>query len=269
MIKKFVLLIAICFAFVSSVYADRLDDIRKAGVLRVASLDSNPPFGFLDVHTRQIVGLDVDMAQAIADRLNVKLVITPTNPANRMALLISGKVDLVMANFTITPERRQQVNFSIPYFSTRQGFIARRGVLNQVQQLHGLRIGVDKGTTQEINLRKQYPDAKIIAYDNTSLAFSALRNRNVQAISQDDAKLIGLLAVAPDKEKYELAPFTLTREFQAVGLPKNEMRLAKLINETLLVLEKSGEAERIYQRWFGPTSKAPLPRHFKIGDSTN
>lgn len=266
--KKSGLFFVLLFVLVRLVYADRLDEIQKLGVLRVACLDSNPPFGFLDKRTHQITGLDVDMAQAIADRLKVKLFVLPTNTANRVALLTTGKADLIAANFTITPERRQQIDFSIPYFATKQGFIARAGTLSKVDQLNGLRIGVDKGTTQEINLRKKYPQATVIAYDNTPLAFAALRNRHVQAISQDDAKLLALLAKVPDKEKYELVPFVLAREFQALGLPKHEARFAKVINESLFALEQSGEAERIYQRWFGPNSKAPLTRSFKIGDAT-
>jgi polar amino acid transport system substrate-binding protein len=97
-------------------HADRLDDIKRAGVLRVATFDSNPPFGFVDPATNHIVGLDVDYAKALADKLGVKLELQPTNPANRIPFLTSGKVDLVLANFTITDERAKQVDFSIPYF---------------------------------------------------------------------------------------------------------------------------------------------------------
>jgi len=99
-------------------YADRLDDIRKTGVLRVATFDSNPPFGYVDATSNHIVGLDVDYAKALADKLGVKLELQPTNPANRIPFLTSKKVDLVLANFTITDERAKQVDFSIPYFSS-------------------------------------------------------------------------------------------------------------------------------------------------------
>ena len=122
--KKITALTALTLAVLSGLaHADRLDDIKKAGVLRVASFDSNPPFGFVDATSKQIEGLDVDYAKAIADKLGVKLQLQPTNPANRVPLLLSNKVDLVLANFTITPERAEQVNFSIPYFASGQLFI--------------------------------------------------------------------------------------------------------------------------------------------------
>lgn len=265
--KRIVAFLFLSLSFVVSAFADRLDDIQKAGVLRVAAFDSNPPFGFLDKQTRRLNGLDVDVAQAIADHLKVKLVLVPTNPANRIPLLVSGKADIVAANFSVTPERAQQVNFSIPYFASGMQFIARKGVLTKPEQLAKFRIGVDKGTTQEVALRKLYPTATVIAYDDTPLAFTALRNNNVQAISQDGSKLGALLAAAPDKDKFELVPFVLTREYQAIGLPKNEERLTKVVNEVLLALEKSGQAKTIYDKWFGPSTSAPLPRDFKIGDS--
>ena len=153
--------------FMSSLaHADRLDDIKKAGVLRVATFDSNPPFGFVDPKTNKIVGLDVDYAKAVADKLGVKLDIQPTNPANRIAFLTSKKVDLVFANFTITDERKKEVDFSTPYFASGTQFIAKKGTLKSPEQLNDLRIGADKGTTNEQQVRTQFPRATIVAYDD-------------------------------------------------------------------------------------------------------
>ncbi|MFT3760572.1 ABC transporter substrate-binding protein [Thauera sp.] len=246
--------------------ADRLDDIKKNGVLRVAAFDSNPPFGFIDPQTRQIAGLDVDYARELADRLGVKLELVPTNPANRIPLLTANKVDVVLANFTITEERARQVNFSIPYFASGQQFIARKGTLSSPEQLGSLRIGVDKGTTNEIVLREKYPSAKLVAYDDTPFAFTALRNGNVQAITQDGPKLVGLLANVPDRDKYEIPPFSISDDLIGAGLPKGEDRLTEFVNDSLRELEASGRAQAIYDAWFGPDSKTPLTRIFRIGD---
>ncbi len=266
--KYAVVLAAALIGAATPALADRLDDIKKSGVIRVAAFDSNPPFGFLDAKTRQIAGLDVDFAHAIAKKIGVKVELVPTNPANRIPLLVSGKADIVAANFTITDERKKQIDFSDAYFASGQQFITRKGTLKTPEQLKGLRVGVDKGTTQEITLREKFPDTTVVAYDDTPLAFTALRNGNVQAISQDGSKLIALLGNAPDKAKYEIAPFTLTREYMGIGLPKGEEALTKVVNETLVELEKSGAAKKIHDQWFGPKTKAPLPRDFKIGDAT-
>lgn len=246
--------------------ADRLDDIKKAGVLRVAAFDSNPPFGFVDAKTKRIVGLDVDYAQELAKKLNVKLELVPTNPANRIPLLTANKVDVVLANFTITEERAKQVNFSIPYFASGQQFLAKKGTLSSPDQLGKLRIGVDKGTTNEIVLREKYLGATLVAYDDTPFAFTALRNGNVQAITQDGPKLVGLLANVPDKEKYEIPPFSISDDLIGAGIPKGEARLTAFVSETLVELEANGRAQQIYDAWFGPNSKTPLKRIFRIGD---
>jgi len=260
------LLTALLVVASTSAYADRLDDIKRAGVLRVAAFDSNPPFGFVDPKDNQIVGLDVDYARAVAKSLGVKLEVQPTNPANRIAFLKSGKVDLVFANFTITDDRKKEVDFSTPYFASGTQFIAKKGVLKSSEQLNGLRIGADKGTTNEQQVRAKFPSATIVAYDDTPFAFAALRTGNVQAITQDGPKLVALLARAPDKASYEISPFTISNDYEGVGVPKGETRLLDVVNSTLTHLESDGEAAQIYDKWFGPKSAAPLPRLFKIGD---
>lgn len=242
--------------------ADKLDDIKQAGVIRISVFDSNPPFGFIDPQTKKLAGYDVDIANAIANDLGVKLELRPTNPANRIPLLSSNKVDLIGANFTITDERAKQVDFSIPDFQTGQKFIARKGVLKTPEDVAKLRIGADKGTVQEVTLRERYPDTKVISYDDTPQAFAALRNGNVQAITQDDAKLVGLLGNLPEavKADFELSPFSITREYQALAAPKGETALIESVNVTLLKLEENGQAQQIYNRWFGPGTKAEQAR---------
>lgn len=254
---------------VNYAYADRLEDIEKNGEIKIAVFDSNPPFGYIDEETKQIVGLDVDYANALGKALNVKVKLVSTNPANRIPLLTSKKADLIVANFTVTEERAKVVDFSVPYFATGQKFIAPKGLLKTPDDIKSLRIGTDKGTVMEITLRENYPSAKVISYDDTPFAFAALRNGLVQAITQDDAKLIGLLATVPSelREQFEISPFSITQEYQAVGLPKNEQRLKDKINQALFALEKSGEAVIIYNKWFGPQTLSAMPRgDFKIGD---
>lgn len=247
------------------VHADKLDDIKKAGVLRVAAFDGNPPFGFVDAN-KKIVGLDIDYANELAKKLGVKVQIVPTNPANRIPLLSSNKVDLVFANFTITDERAKVVDFSIPYFASGQQFLAKKGVLKDAQGVKPLRVGTDKGTTMETTLRDKYPDTKVVLYDDTPLGIAALRNGNIQAFTQDGAKLVAILSTIPDKEKYEIPPFSISEEYQGIGIPKGEARLVSYLNDWLVELEKSGTAKKIYDKWYGPKSQYPLPRLFKIGD---
>ncbi|MFJ9534746.1 ABC transporter substrate-binding protein [Herbaspirillum sp. NPDC101396] len=251
----------------AAAHADKLDDIKKAGVLRVAAFDGNPPFGYVDATSKKIVGLDIDYANELGKKLGVKVEIVPTNPANRIPLLSSNKVDLVFANFTITEDRAKVIDFSIPYFASGQQFLARKGVLKNADGIKDIRVGTDKGTTMETTLREKYPDTKVVLYDDTPLGLAALRNGNIQAFSQDGSKLTAILAALPDKDKYEIPAFAISEEYEGVGVPKGETRLVAFLNDWLRDLEKTGTAQQIYDKWFGPQSKSPLPRLFKIGDT--
>lgn len=253
-------------AFPAGAWADKLDDIRKAGVLRVAAFDGNPPFGYIDATSKKQVGHDIDLANEFARSLGVKIEFVPTNPANRIPLLTSGKVDVVFASFTITDERAKVVDFTTPYFLVGQQFLAKKGVLTDAAQLKDLRIGTEKGTTMETNLRTNYPDAKVVLYDDSPFALAALRNGNVQAITNDGVKLTAQWGQLPDKEKYEIPAITVSKEYLGAAVPKGETRLLESLNSWLTEIEKNGRAVAIYNAWFGPDSKAPLPRLLKIGE---
>jgi len=245
-------------------HADQLADIKKAGVIKVATFDSNPPFGSVDAKTHDIVGYDVDFAKALAKTLGVKLELVATNPANRIPLLQSGKADIIVADITITPERAKVVDFSLPYFVTGQQFLVPVGSPDKLDDYATARIGAVKGTTGEQELHNRFPQSRVLSYDDIPLALSALRNGNVQAITQDSTILAGLLDGAPDKAKYKVLPDLLSKEEIGVGVKKGETSLLKVVNDELLNLEKSGEATTIYNNLFGPQTKSPQPRLFKI-----
>ncbi len=245
-------------------HADQLADIKQAGVIRVATFDSNPPFGSVDAKTHNIVGYDVDFAKALASALGVKLELVPTNPANRIPLLQSGKADIIVADITITPERAKVIDFSVPYFVTGQQFLVPAKSPDKLSEYAKARIGAVKGTTGEQELHNRFPDSRVLSYDDIPLALSALRNGNVQAITQDSTILAGLLDGAPDKAKYKVLPELLSKEEIGVGVKKGETALLAFVNNELLQLEKNGQATSIYNNWFGPQTKSPQPRLFKI-----
>ena len=247
--------------------ADQLADIKAAGVVKVATFDANPPFGSVDPKMHKIVGYDVDFAEALAKSLGVKLELVATNPANRIPLLTSGKADVVFASFTITDERAKVVDFTTPYFLVGQQFLAKKGALTDVAQLKDLRIGTEKGTTMESNLRNNYPQTKVVLYDDSPFALAALRNGNVQAITNDGVKLTAQWGTLPDKEKYEIPAITVSKEYLGAAVNKGDTRLLEALNKWLVEGEKNGRNLAVYNAWFGPDSKSPLPRLLKVGDA--
>lgn len=248
----------------SQAQADQLADIQQAGVIKVATFDANPPFGSVDPKTHQLVGYDIDFAQALAKALGVKLQLVATNPANRIPLLQSGKADIIVADITITPERAKVVDFSTPYFVTGQQFLVPVKSPDSLDAYSSARIGAVKGTTGEQALHQRYPQSRVLAYDDIPLALTALRNGNVQAITQDSTILAGLLAGAPDKANFKILPDLLSKEEIGVGVKKDQPALLKAVNSELVKLETSGQAAKIYDKWFGPGTPAPQPRNFTI-----
>lgn len=251
-------------ALTAQAQADKLADIKSAGVVKVATFDANPPFGSIDAKTHKIVGYDVDFAEALAKALGVKLELVATNPANRIPLLQSGKADLIVADITITPERAQVIDFSTPYFVTGQQFLVPATSSDNLDDYATSRIGAVKGTTGEQTLHERFPKARVLSYDDIPLALTALRNGNVQAITQDSTILAGLLAGAPDKANFKIIPQLLSKEEIGVGVKKGEPALLSAVNEELVKLEKSGQAAKIYDVWFGQGTAAPQPRTFTI-----
>ncbi|AFA41407.1 cystine-binding protein [Wigglesworthia glossinidia endosymbiont of Glossina morsitans morsitans (Yale colony)] len=232
------------------VFADKLNDIKKSGILKVAIFDSNPPFGKIDFKSHQIIGYDADIAQELAKMLKVQLQLISTNPSNRIPLLQSGKVDLIIADITITPERKKVINFSIPYFSTKQKILTHISSSDNLQDYAKERIGVVKGTTGQQTLSHRFPEAKIIAYNDIPMAFSALRNKNVKAITQDSTILEGLIFGAPDRNQYKILSNSISEETIGIGVKKGEERLLNEINKNLMKLENSGIKNNIYNKWF-------------------
>ena len=245
-------------------HASQLDDIRAAGLLRAAVFDSNPPFGAMDPVSHQLVGYDVDFANAIARHIGVKLQLVATNPSNRIPLLQAGKADLIVAYLTIMHKRAEVIDFSIPYFRTGVQLLVLAGDSNRFEDFVYSRIGVVKNTTQEEYLSHDFRAAQRSVYDDTPQAMQALRNGSVAAVAQDHHTLAGFLAHAPDRARFKILPMFLTEENVGIGLAKNQKELLDAVNGELLELEQSGEAVRIYHKWFDSLGGASQERNFKI-----
>ncbi len=137
---------------------DTLADVKKKGVLVAGVKDSLPPFGYVDESTRTIIGYDIDFCKAIADKLGVKLELKPVTSASRMPQLVEGNIDIIAATMTKTPERAQQIDFSVTYFATGQKFLVKKGTVKVLKDLEGKKIGTAKGSTSEQNAAKAAAD---------------------------------------------------------------------------------------------------------------
>jgi len=119
---------------------DTLAEVKKKGVLVAGVKDSLPPFGSVDTNTKEFVGYDIDFVKYIANKLGVKVEYKPVSSANRMPMLMEGRVDLLACTMTKNPERAKQIDFSYTYFLTGQKFLTKKGTVKSLKDLEGKKI---------------------------------------------------------------------------------------------------------------------------------
>jgi polar amino acid transport system substrate-binding protein len=244
--------------------ADTLEAVKKKGVLVAGVKDSTPGFGFVDEKTREIVGYDVDFVRYIANKLGVKLQLKPVTSASRMPQLMEGHIDIIAATMTKTAERAKQIDFSNTYFFTGQKFITRKGMVKTLTDLDGKKLGTAKGSTSEQNAAKALPRATILSFDDYPQAFLAFQQGKVVAVTTDESILANMLSKAPNRDQFEIPDIQISDEPYGLGIRKGERNFLDFVNKALLEMERSGEARKIFDKWFGPNSPTPLKRNFRI-----
>jgi len=244
--------------------ADTLAAIKQKKVLVAGVKDSLPPFGYIDEKTRTIVGYDIDFVNAIAAKLGAKVELKPVTSASRMPQLQEGNIDIIAATMTKNAERAKVIDFSHTYFFTGQKFITKKGAVKSLKDLDGKKIGTAKGSTSEQNVKKALPKSTVLSFDDYPQAFLALQQGKVQAVTTDEAILAGILAKAPNKAQFEIPNIQISDEPYGLGMRKGDKKFVEFVNKTILDMEKSGEAKKIFNKWFGSTTQFHLNRNFTI-----
>ena len=204
--KKIFALLALVFALVavtacssnsssgkSTAKARTIEEIKKSGELRIAVFADKKPFGYVD-NKGAYQGYDIELGNRLAKDLGVKPKYVSVDAANRAEFLISNKVDITLANFTVTDERKKQVDFALPYMKVSIGVVSPKDkVIKDVKELEGKTLIVTKGTTAETYFEKNYPNIKLQKYDQYSDAYQALLDGRGDASQQIIQKfLLGL-----------------------------------------------------------------------------
>ncbi len=167
-----------------------LDEIKESGTVKIGVFSDKAPFGYVD-DQGEYQGYDVYYAHRIAEDLGVNVEFTSLDPASRVEYVATGKVDIVLANFTVTPEREEQVDFALPYMKVALGVVSPdSAVISSVDELKGKTLIVAKGTTAETYFEKNYPDVKLQKYDAYADAYNALLDGRGDAFSTDNTEVI-------------------------------------------------------------------------------
>lgn len=230
--------------------ADTLQDVRSRGVLIVGVRDDAPPFGFINRDTGETVGVDVDLATAIAKRLDVKLRLKTVTSTSWIPELLDGNVDLVAATVTATPDRGKLADFSQPYFRMSQRVLAKTGTVSTIKALEGKKVGVGPGSAAEREIKAQVPGAVCYFFTDSRKAMEALQKGEVDALSASGSNLYGCLSGLP-KGEYEIPEAVkLSEEGYRMAVRRGDARLLEFVNATLTELNGNDGLRKILDRWF-------------------
>lgn len=230
-----------------------LTQVKKNGVFRVAVFADNPPFGYVDSAGKP-QGFDVVLAKRVTKDLlgdEAKVEFVVTEAANRVEFLKSGKADAVFASFSVTPERKEVVDFAQPYLKAALGIVSPKAkTVTEIHQLEGKTLIVNKGSTSDIYFTKNYPKINLLKFEQNTDAFNALKDGRGDAISQDSTYALAWAAENP----------TFTAGIQQIGnedfiapaVKKGNTQLLNWLNTEISTLQKTGEIQKIYDQTLKP-----------------
>jgi len=230
-----------------------LEEIKQRGTIRIGVFSDKPPFGFVDANGKN-QGFDVFLAKRFAkdllgDESKVEFVLVEA--ASRVEFLQANKVDIIMANFTVTDERKEKVDFANPYMKVALGVVSPSGEpITSVDQLKGKKLIVNKGTTAETYFAKNYPDIELLKYDQNTEAFEALKDKRGAALAHDNTLLF---AWAKENSGYTVGISTLgSQDTIAPAVKKGNKELLDWINQELETLGKENYVHKAYEATLKP-----------------
>ena len=167
-----------------------LDEIKESGKIVIGVFSDKAPFGYVD-ENGDYQGYDVYFAQRIGKDLGVEVEYVSLDPASRVEFVQTGKVDVVLANFTVTDERAEQVDFAKPYMKVALGVVSPdTSVITDVSELEGKTLIVCKGTTAETYFSENHPEVELQKYDQYADAYNALLDGRGDAFSTDNTEVL-------------------------------------------------------------------------------
>lgn len=173
-------------------------DIKQSGKLIIGVFSDKAPFGYID-KDGNYQGYDVYFAERLAKDMGVKAEYISLEPANRVEYAKTGKVDIVLANFTVTKERAEQVDFALPYMKVALGVVSpAKDNITSIDQLKDKPLIVAKGTTAETYFDKHHPEIKLLKFDQYTETFNALLDGKGAAFSTDNTEVLAWAMKNPD-----------------------------------------------------------------------
>ena len=249
-IAALVLVLVLSLSLVAAASADvvyrTLDEIKASGTINIGVFSDKNPFGYVD-ENGEYQGYDVYFARRIGEDLGVTVNYVSTEAANRVEYLETGKVDIILANFTVTPERAEKVDFALPYMNVALGVVSPDSrIIKDLSELTADdQVIVISGTTAEDYLIKNNPEITLQKYDTYANAKNALENGNAVAWANDNTEVI---AYALQNEGYTVGiPSLGSQDTIAPAVTKGNESLLNWINDEIKALAAENFFHKDYE----------------------
>jgi len=225
-------------------------DIKQSGKLIIGVFSDKAPFGYID-KDGNYQGYDVYFAERLAKDLGVKAEYISLEPANRVEYAKTGKVDIVLANFTVTKERAEQVDFALPYMKVALGVVSpAKANITSIDQLKDKLLIVAKGTTAETYFAKHHPEVKLLKFDQYTETFNALLDGRGAAFSTDNTEVLAWAMKNPD---FKVGITSLgDLDTIAPAVQKGNKELLAYINDEIKKLGKENFFHKNYEATLAP-----------------
>ncbi len=251
----FLVLIALVFSACSDSHKekkDALEVIKQRGVLKVGVFSDKSPFGSVDSKGKY-QGYDVVIAKRMALDLlgdENKIEFIPVEASARVEFLKANKVDIIMANFTRTKEREKVVDFAKPYMKVALGVISKDGVIKNIEELKDKELIVNKGTTADFYFTKNYPNIKLLKFEQNTETFLALLNDKAIALAHDNTLLLAWTKQHPE---FKLGITSLgDKDVIAPAIKKGNPKLLEWLNNEMDSLISSDFLKEAYKETLEP-----------------
>jgi polar amino acid transport system substrate-binding protein len=242
--------------------ADVLADVKAKGVLVVGTKADYRPFGYLDP-SGKIIGFEPDLAADLAKRLGVKLEIVPVVASNRIQFLQQGKIDLMLATMSDTPERRKIIDIVDPsyYGSGTNVMTPRSAGLKGWDSLRGKKVCLIQGSFYNKELQEKY-GIEGVAFPGTAEAYTALKNGNCVGFAYDDTAIVGKLQEA-DWSGYEMPFDSILFVPWGLGVAQGEKSMTDFVSKTVIDWHKTGYIQDLEKKWAIKPTKFAQEMHDK------
>jgi ABC-type amino acid transport substrate-binding protein len=233
--------------------------IVERGRLVVGVKYDVPLFGLFDLVSRKVDGFDVALAKEIAKEMGLRedqVEFVEAISANRIPYLQEDRADLVISTMTITAQRKDQIEFSRPYYQAGQSILVRRETsnINSVNDLNGKRVCSVQGSTSEINVKERAPQSELLSLTTYSACVTSMKDGRVDAFTTDDIILAGFAAA---DTSLKLVGGQFTTEDYGVGIKKGKTDMAAFVSDVIDEMVADGRWEKLYNQYLGNVSGLP------------